>query len=236
MNQRASLYGRLIPTLGGIFRRLPGSTKRIRVTVAGDVWMGYRLCTSFTEGKVIEEKEPPLGYRIDGFPRDEWKKRIRIGSGDKAVPIDLMVELHGPWVWSLYNVMPPSDYFRRSHGLVVIADASREDSMRDAARFVMSADAFRGDLMPAVFVVDESHYPRPPADSPLEIAVGRRNVGVLVVNLQTGQRVRDPFTSITAMVLASGAGDAPSATSKAGSKRPSSGRTRTTGKRRSTGS
>lgn len=211
-------------------------TKKIRVTVAGDVWMGYRLCMSFAEGSVIDEKEPPDGYRINGFPKDEWKKRVRFGSGDNAVPVDLMIELHGPWVWSLYNILPPSDYFQRFHGLVVIADASREDSMRDAARFVMSADAFRGELMPAVFVIDESHYPLPPADSPLEIAVGRRNVGVVVVNLQTGQRVRDPFTSITSMVLDSGAGDAARATSNAGPKRPSSGQTRTTEKHRSTGS
>ncbi len=203
-------------------RRSRDSTKRIRVTVAGDVWMGYRLCTSFAESNVIHEKEPPDGYRINGFPRDEWKKRIRFGSGDNAVPVDLMVELHGPWVWSLYNVMPPSDYFRRSNGLVVIADASREDSMRDAARFVMSADAFRGDLMPAVFVVDESHYPRPPADSPLEIAVGRRNVGVVVVNLQNGQRVRDPFTAVTTMVMAPGLTSAQSGNTERGLKHSSS--------------
>jgi hypothetical protein len=138
---------------------------------------------------------------MSGLPRDEWVTKLTVNLEGESVPIELTVEIHGPWVWDLYNVIPPREYFRRFAGIVLVADLSRDDSLRDLARFVQSFDSYTAGGAPAVLIHDQSrHYGK----RELQLATRAfwpRSVGILAVDFVTGEAAARPFLWIAAKVV-----------------------------------
>jgi hypothetical protein len=175
--------------------------KRFRVVVVGEPSTCFRLCVSFVEGRVVSDKENPREDSMSGLPRDEWLTKLTVDLEGESVPIELTVEIHGPWVWDLYNVIAPREYFRRFAGIVMVADLSRDDSLRDLVRFVQSFDSYTAGGAPAVLVYDQSrHYGKRELDLATR-AFWPRSVGILAVDFVTGEAAARPFQWIAAKVV-----------------------------------
>jgi hypothetical protein len=156
---------------------------------------------SFIEGRVVSSEDNLREDTMSGLPRDEWATKLAVRIVSKTVPVELIVEIHGPWVWDLYRVISPREYFRRFAGIVMVADLSRDDSVRDLIRFVQSFDSYTAGRAPAVLLYDQSCLY---GKHDLQLATQAfwpRSIGILSADFKTGEGAAKPFHWIAANVV-----------------------------------
>ncbi|MFW9921100.1 MAG: hypothetical protein ACFFED_15975, partial [Candidatus Thorarchaeota archaeon] len=96
-----------------------------KVLVAGDEETGYSLCLRLTDKDIVDPRVQAVESLSRDWPKDEWTKFYTVSLEGKISTVKLDLELHGPWVWELYNVMDPKDYFRRFDGAIICGNPKR---------------------------------------------------------------------------------------------------------------
>ncbi len=127
-----------------------------KVLVAGDEEYGFAICTRLVDRELTDPRTLAVEALSKDWPDDEWTKFITLSSVGSMTTIELDLELHGPWVWELYNVMDPRDYFRRFAGAVIVANPRRPDAMAHIPTLVESIDNHIGHRIPMMMMVDTS--------------------------------------------------------------------------------
>lgn len=174
---------------------------RYRIVVAGDPWMAYRLCVCFAENRVIRAREMPPEYKASGLPKDEWIKTLLVDTQNQTVRVELVVELHGPWIWDLYNVVSPSDYFGRFAGVIMVVNLRTQGLVRDMARLVLSIDSFTQTRRPAVLVYDASQGYGSNDLSLAEEAFRPRAIGTSPVDFETCYGAEQSFKLLAVRLI-----------------------------------
>ncbi|MDF1540824.1 MAG: hypothetical protein P1Q69_18145 [Candidatus Thorarchaeota archaeon] len=127
-----------------------------KVLIAGDEEYGFAICTRLIDRELTNPRTLAVEALSKDWPHDEWIKFITLSSVGFMTTIELDLELHGPWVWELYNVMEPRDYFRRFDGAVIVANPRKPDAMSYIPPLVESIDTHLGHRIPMMMMVDTS--------------------------------------------------------------------------------
>ncbi len=141
-----------------------------KVLVAGDVDSGFRLCRQLIDHEITNPKD----YAVEslGWTDDEWVKFVTISSEGSITTMELDLELHGPWVWELYSVMEPRDYFRRFEAAIITADPKKPDAMIHIPNLIDSVDTHIGHRIPMIILLDTSQeYSRARINSVRDMAM-----------------------------------------------------------------
>jgi hypothetical protein len=129
------------------------------VLIAGDEASGYSICAKLVDKDLADPRNLALQSLSKDWPLDEWTKFYSVSLSGRISTVELDLELHGPWVWELYNVMEPEDYFKRFDAAVICANPKRPGSLADASTFVESMNRHIGRRIPMFLVVDLSLNP-----------------------------------------------------------------------------
>ncbi len=130
-----------------------------KVLIAGDEASGYSICAKLVDKDLPDPRSLAMQSLSKDWPPDEWTKFYSVSLSGKISTVELDLELHGPWVWELYNVMEPQDYFRRFDAAVVCANPKRADSLANVSTFVDSMRHHLDRRIPMFLVVDLSLKP-----------------------------------------------------------------------------
>ena len=127
-----------------------------KVLVGGDEECGFAICARLIDRELTDPRTLAAESLAKDWPDDEWVKFVTLSSEGSMTTIELDLELHGPWVWELYNVMEPRDYFRRFAGAVIVANPKKPDAMAHIPTLVESIDTHIGHRIPMIMMVDIS--------------------------------------------------------------------------------
>ncbi len=127
-----------------------------KVLVAGDEECGYTLCTRLIDRELPDPRTLAVENLTKDWPEDEWVKFVTLSSEGSITTMELDLELHGPWVWELYNVMEPRDYFRRFSAAIITADPKKPDAMTHIPTLIESIDNHIGTRIPMIILLDTS--------------------------------------------------------------------------------
>lgn len=127
-----------------------------KVLVAGDEESGYILCNRIIDRELTDPRKIAIESLTKDWPEDEWTKFVSVSSHGKITTIELDLELHGPWVWELYNVMEPRDYFRRFEAAIITVDPNKPDAMTHIPTLIESIDTHIGQRIPMIILLDTS--------------------------------------------------------------------------------
>ncbi len=125
-----------------------------KVIVAGDEICGYSLCLRLCDKSISDPHFTARESLSRDWPRDEWTKFYTLSRAGEISTVELDLELHGPWVWELYNVMEPMDYFRRFDGAVICGNPRRPDSLGIISSLYESIDNYTTGKVPTLIFVD----------------------------------------------------------------------------------
>jgi hypothetical protein len=131
------------------------------------------------------------------WPEDEWTKLISVSQDGVITTFELNLELHGPWVWELYNTLEPRDYFRRFSGVVLCADPFRETLPSELSNLMSSVDIHIGHRLPVIMVVDRSKKLLKGQTAALREIAGTISVPIMFIRLNTGENIEKAFKSLT---------------------------------------
>lgn len=131
------------------------------------------------------------------WPEDEWTKLISVSQDGVITTFELNLELHGPWVWELYNTLEPRDYFRRFSGVVLCADPFRETLPSELSNLMNSVDIHVGHRLPVIMVVDRSKKLLKGQTAALREIAEKLSVPIMFIRLNTGENIEKAFKNLT---------------------------------------
>jgi hypothetical protein len=167
-----------------------------RIVVAGDEELGLSLCAKLMDRKLPDPRKYAKKSLTERWPKDEWTKLVTVLVKGTVITVELDIELHGPWVWELYGVMEPRDYFRRFDGAVLCANPHRLNLASELANFLNSLDIYVGHRVPAVIIADGSRPIGGNESRILKSAAEQTSLPLSIVNLTTGENVESVFRRI----------------------------------------
>lgn len=177
------------------------STMHFRVVVVGEPESCLRFCALSAEGKRVSDVNMEPKDSLSGLSRDEWVTHLSVETEPRVVTVELILEIHGPWVWELYGIISPHEYFGRYAGIVMVGDIAQADSLRELARFVEVFDSYGVAPKPAVLIYDS-----PSRQSRGELCLARqifipRFVRIARVDFRTGEGITRSLQWIAAKVV-----------------------------------
>ena len=168
-----------------------------RILIAGDEELGFSLCAKLLDRDLTDPRTLARDSLVEEWPKDEWTKLMSISKEGTITTYELDLELHGPWVWQLYETLEPRDYFRRFSGVVLCADPFRETLPSELANLMSSVQIHVGHSLPTIMIVDKSKkLLKGQTDSLREIAE-TLNVPIMFIRLNTGETIEKAFKSLT---------------------------------------
>ncbi|MFW9845024.1 MAG: hypothetical protein ACFFEV_10645, partial [Candidatus Thorarchaeota archaeon] len=130
------------------------------------------------------------------WPKDEWTKHTTVSKAGVITTLELDLELHGAWVWEIYNTLEPADYFKRFSGLILCADPTREHLASELSNFIDSVYIHIGYPIPTIIIVDRSKkLAKGQADSLRQMAEGFLTP-LFFIRLNTGENIEKAFKSL----------------------------------------
>jgi hypothetical protein len=176
-----------------------------RIVVAGDEELGFGLCAKLLDKTIRDPRGIARESLMEPWPEDEWTKLLTISIQDRITTVELDLELHGPWVWELYETLDPKDYFSRFSGVVLCADPRREHLPAELANLMESVALHVGRQLPTIMVVDRSQKFVKGQTDALRSVAEALSVPIFFVRLSTGENVDEAFKSLAADVVAADA-------------------------------
>jgi hypothetical protein len=167
-----------------------------RVLVAGDEELGFSFCEKLLDKKLVDPREVAKKSLERPWPKDEWIKHSTVMKGGMITTLELDLELHGAWVWELYNALEPRDYFRRFSGLVLCADATRVNLPTELSNFMDSVNIHVGKQLPTIMIVDRSKKLEKGQTSALRDIAETLSVPIFFINLNTGENIDLAFKKL----------------------------------------
>jgi hypothetical protein len=130
---------------------------------------------------------------LNEWPQDEWLKYVSVSVNGVITTMKLNIELHGSWVWELYNIMEPRDYFRRFEGAVIAVNPVIGDTFSGVPSFVESLDTYVGHRMPMIMAADNSEGLSEDIQNAVETLARQLGIPLIIANVLTGNNVESVF-------------------------------------------
>ena len=167
-----------------------------RILVAGDEELGFSYCAKLLDRSLTDPRSIAKESLEKLWPKDEWTKHTTISKDGRITTLEIDLELHGAWVWEIYNTLEPKDYFKRFSGMILCADPTREYLSSELSNFIDSVYIHIGYPIPTIIVVDRSkQLVKGQADSLRQMAEGLL-APIFFINLKTGENIEKAFKSI----------------------------------------
>ncbi|MBA7584457.1 hypothetical protein ES708_26412 [subsurface metagenome] len=167
-----------------------------RILVAGDEELGFSFCVKLLDRTLADPRELAKKSLEKPWPEDEWTKHTTVSKDGDITTLELDLELHGPWVWELYNALEPKDYFRRFAGVILCADPTREHLPSQLSNLIDSVNIHVGHPIPAIIIVDRSRkLVKGQTDALRKIAEGL-GIPIFFIRLNTGENIEKAFKSL----------------------------------------
>ncbi|TFH01238.1 MAG: hypothetical protein E4H14_18800 [Candidatus Thorarchaeota archaeon] len=167
-----------------------------RILVAGDEELGFSYCAKLLDISLTDPRSIAKESLVELWPKDEWTKHTTVSKEGVITTLELDLELHGAWVWEIYNTLEPKDYFKRFSGLIVCADPTREHLHAELSNLIDSVNIHIGYPIPTIIIVDRSSkLVKGQADSLRQLAESLV-VPIFFIKLNTGENIEKAFKSL----------------------------------------
>jgi len=167
-----------------------------RILVAGDEELGFSFCAKLLDRSLTDPRSIAKESLEKLWPKDEWTKHTTVSKDGNITTLELDLELHGAWVWEIYNTLEPKDYFKRFSGMILCADPTREHLSSELSNFIDSVNIHIGYPIPIIIIVDSSkQLPKGQAEALRQMAEGLI-VPIFFIKLSTGENIETAFKSL----------------------------------------
>ncbi|TFG13853.1 hypothetical protein EU537_05175 [Candidatus Thorarchaeota archaeon] len=169
---------------------------RYKVLVAGDSILGYGLCAKLTNDSLRYPRKLAEKALASDWPEAEWTKFMSVSIDGEITTMELDLELHGPWVWELYNVMEPRDYYRRFDAALLAVNPRNLDSFTHIPEFIDAIHAHSGRMIPIVLVGDSSLEMTEEEVKKIVELGEQLDLPVRLANIVTGENIDQVFREL----------------------------------------
>jgi len=167
-----------------------------RILVAGDEELGFSYCAKLLDRTLTNPRSIAKESLGEIWPKDEWTKHTTVSKDGTITTLELDLELHGAWVWEIYNTLEPKDYFKRFSGLIVCANPKREHLHAEISNLIDSVNIHIGYPIPTIIIVDRSiKLVKGQTDSLRQLAESLV-VPIFFIRLNTGENIETAFKSL----------------------------------------
>ena len=167
-----------------------------RILVAGEEELGFSFCEKLLNRNLSDPRAVARQSLEEPWPKDEWTKHMTVSNEGMITTLELDLELHGPWVWELYNALEPRDYFRRFAGLVYCADPGRENLPSELSNFIESVRIHVGSKIPSIMIVDSSRKWQKGQMGALRELAETLGISIYFIRLDTGENIQESFKTL----------------------------------------
>ena len=167
-----------------------------RILVAGDEELGFSFCAKLLDRTLIDPRELAKKSLKKPWPEDEWTKHTTVSKDGNITTLELDLELHGPWVWELYDTLEPRDYFRRFSGVVFCANPDRENLPSEISNFLDSVTIHVGGKLPTIIIIDRSRKMVKGQTNALRQIAESFSVPIYFIRLNTGENMEKAIKSL----------------------------------------
>lgn len=167
-----------------------------RVLVAGDAELGFSFCAKLLDRTLSDPRTVARKSLEEPWPEDEWTKHITVSKEGRITTFELDLELHGPWVWELYNALEPRDYFRRFAGLVYCINPERENLPSEISNFIDSIGIHIGKRLPTIMIVDKARKWQKGQMDALRVIADTLASPLYFIRLDTGENIQEAFKAL----------------------------------------
>ncbi len=171
-----------------------------KVLIAGDEETGYSMCLRLTDKSIINPRSQAMESLTREWPKDEWTKFYTVSLGSEITTIKLDLELHGPWVWELYNVMDPTDYFRRFNGAVICGNPNRPDSLGVISSLIESIESNITSKIPIIILIDSGAVVSKDSIEPFQTLAESLNIALVTADIQNGTHIEETFKNLAKII------------------------------------
>jgi hypothetical protein len=172
-----------------------------RILIAGDEELGFGLCAKLLDRNLTDPRTVAKESLEETWPKDEWTKHITVSHEGKITTLELDLELHGPWVWELYETLEPRDYFRRFGGVVLCANPDRETLPSELSNLMDSVNIHVGRPLPTIMIVDRSRRLAKGQAAALREIAKTLSIPIFFIRLDTGKNIDNAFKSLAMEVF-----------------------------------
>ena len=172
-----------------------------RILVAGDEELGYSFCAKALDRNLANPRKIAKVSLETEWPKDEWTKHMTVSHEGLIATLELDLELHGPWVWELYDTLDPRDYFRRFAGVVLCADPSRETLPSELSNLMETITLHVGKSLPTVIIVARSQKLAKGQTDALRQIAETLSVPIFFIRLNTGENIDKAIKSIATEIF-----------------------------------
>ena len=172
-----------------------------RILIAGDEELGFSFCAKSLDRDLIDPRTVARESLESEWPKDEWTKHITVSHYGLIATLELDLELHGPWVWELYETIEPRDYFRRFAGLVLCANPMRETLPSELSNLMEMITLHVGQPLPTAMVVDRSKKLLKGQIEALRSIAETLNVPIFFIHLKTGENIDKALKSVATRIF-----------------------------------
>jgi hypothetical protein len=167
-----------------------------RILVAGDEELGFSYCAKLLDRTLTNPRSVAKESLGKIWPKDEWTKHTTVSIDSTITTLELDLELHGPWVWEIYNTLEPVDYFKRFSGLIFCANPTREHLHAELSNFIDSVNIHIGYPIPSIIIVDRSQKLLKGQTDELRQIAESLLVQIFFIRLNTGENIEAAFKSL----------------------------------------
>lgn len=172
-----------------------------RILIAGDEELGFSFCAKSLDRDLIDPRTVARESLESEWPKDEWTKHITVSHYGLIATLELDLELHGPWVWELYETLEPRDYFRRFAGLVLCANPMRETLPSELSNLMEMINLHVGQPLPTAMVVDRSKKLLKGQTEALRNIAETLNVPIFFIHLNTGENIDKALKNVATRIF-----------------------------------
>jgi hypothetical protein len=172
-----------------------------RILIAGDEELGFSFCAKSLDRNLTDPRTVARESLETEWPKDEWTKHITVSHFGLIATLELDLELHGPWVWELYETLDPRDYFRRFAGVVLCADPTRETLPSELSNLMETINLHVGHPLPTILVVDRSQNLVKGQTAALREIAETLNVPIFFIRLSTGENIEKAIKNLATRIF-----------------------------------
>ena len=172
-----------------------------RILIAGDEELGYCFCAKALDRDLTDPRKLAKESLAVEWPKDEWIKHTTVSHEGLIATLELDLELHGPWVWELYETLEPRDYFRRFAGVILCADPTRETLPSELSNLMETVNLHVGHPLPTIMVVDRSQRLVRGQTAALREIAETLSVPIFFIRLNTGENIEKAIKHLATQIF-----------------------------------
>ena len=172
-----------------------------RILIAGDEELGYSMCAKSLDRNLTDPRTLAKESLAKEWPKDEWIKHMTVSHEGLIATLELDLELHGPWVWELYETLEPRDYFRRFTGVILCADPKRETLPSELSNLMETVTLHVGHPLPTIMIVDRSQKLVKGQTASLRDIAETLSVPIFFIRLKSGENIEKAIKHLATQIF-----------------------------------